>query len=916
MPSFPAEEYSLETFKKLGFNRKLCKEDGEFYWVHQDFKGRCGEAPLVGYTFIGNPMGRTTDSLEEVRNRFLGFFEHNNHTVIQPYPVVSRWRNDLYLTDASIVDFQPYVTDGLIPAPANPLVISQPCIRLVDLDNVGRTFGKHMSIFEMGGHHAFNYPDKEVYWKEETLQYCHDFIQDAMGIPGKEILYKESYWAGGGNAGPCFEVIAGGLEVATLVFMRFKVSSDGSLSELPIRTVDTGYGIERFLWVSSGASSSTFVVHPALMRYLIQEAKIRYDEDLASDYAMATSNLGKVVTNVQTLREIASRKLKVSTSQLESSIGQLEKAFKVADHTKSLVFILAEGVVPSNVGVGYLARLLFRRSVRNLRALGLSGRVLDVIRFQADYWSRWFPILKEQEDEILKVASAELSKYEKTYEKSSALAGKFLEEKGATYFTTENLLELYDSNGLTPEEVGDVLTNAGAQIQIPEDFYALVASRHAKELTRQQVQTEAPTLPKDMSNLPPTVRAYYSDPELLRTKAKVVGVLEPDSLILDKTIFYAEGGGQPSDTGKIYLSGKQTQVVDVRPVQNLIVHKVQGPMPQVGDEVSLEVDEERRLALRRAHTGTHAINWAARQVLGGHIWQHGAQKDVLESRLDITHYNSLNEEEVFEIERRANDLAMKALPVKTEYLDRTEAEKRYGFRIYQGGVVPSKTIRIVSVDDYEVEACGGLHVSNTGQIGLIKITKTEKIQDGVVRLWFTTGRASLDHFEDAERNLKAVSTLLRTDKGQVIQGLTRLIDEAQSAKKRLEQLKLEDAKVLAKELVTKGEAFQGVKVVFHSDSSRSIEDLIEASKVLVSTDPSSVSVFVSMTGENPEFVVVYGESAKIPSGLMAGDVARGIAKKLGGGGGGREKFGKGGVRPNLEPKSIKDEAVRLLISGR
>ena len=179
-----------------------------------------------------------------MREVFLGFFEKHEHTRVKPYPVVARWRSDIYLTHASIIDFQPYVTEGIAPPPANPLVIAQPCIRLVDIANTGPTFGRHLTIFEMGGHHAFNYPNSEVYWKDQTVRFHHEFVTELLGVESDEITYKEDVWVGGGNAGPDLECIIRGLEVATLVFMQFKVVND-EFVKLPIRTVDTGYGIDR-----------------------------------------------------------------------------------------------------------------------------------------------------------------------------------------------------------------------------------------------------------------------------------------------------------------------------------------------------------------------------------------------------------------------------------------------------------------------------------------------------------------------------------------------------------------------------------------------------------------------------------------------------------------------------------------------
>ncbi len=256
--SFPAEAYELPFFKEEGFVRKHCPKCGEYYWTQNEKQETCGESTSDEcgcYTFINEPAAKKSFSLSEMREAFLSFFEKYGHTRIKPYPVVARWRKDIYLTHASIIDFQPYVTEGISPPPANPLVISQPSIRLTDISNTGPTFGRHLTIFEMGGAHAFNYPSKEIYWKDQTVRFHQRFATEALGIKSEEVIYKEGVWVGGGNAGPDVECIVRGLEVGTLVFMQYKVVGD-EFVELPIRTVDTGYGIDRFAWISQGVPSA------------------------------------------------------------------------------------------------------------------------------------------------------------------------------------------------------------------------------------------------------------------------------------------------------------------------------------------------------------------------------------------------------------------------------------------------------------------------------------------------------------------------------------------------------------------------------------------------------------------------------------------------------------------------------------
>ena len=257
MDSFLQKECDLQFFHDSSFTRRQCASCGAYFWTLDNDAQFCGDKPCVEFSFIDNPLGKRPFSLAEVRESFLSFFEKKGHPRLhypetgERCPVVARWRSDIYLTIASIADFQPHVTSGEVPPPANPLVISQPCIRLNDLEEIGVS-GCHLSMFEMMGHHAFNKNVDEIYWKEETVRYCDEFFVNHIGIPQGLINYKEQLWAGGGNAGPCLEVLSGGLEIATLVFMNMKEDETGKFTikgkkytQNPLNIVDTGYGLER-----------------------------------------------------------------------------------------------------------------------------------------------------------------------------------------------------------------------------------------------------------------------------------------------------------------------------------------------------------------------------------------------------------------------------------------------------------------------------------------------------------------------------------------------------------------------------------------------------------------------------------------------------------------------------------------------
>ncbi|MCX8183746.1 MAG: alanine--tRNA ligase [Crenarchaeota archaeon] len=905
--NFGEDEYRLEFLSRGGFARKRCVKCGRFFWTLDPSREDCGESPCSPYTFIGRRVGRNMDDLSQVREAFLGFFKNRGHEVVSPYPVVCRWRNDLYLTDASIVDFQPYVTDGIIPPPANPLVISQPCIRLVDMDLVGKTLGRHLTIFEMGGHHAFNSEDKEVYWKEDTVRHGFEFFTLETGVKPEDLSFVESSWSGGGNAGPCFEVISHGLEVATLVFMRYKVNPDGSLRELSIRTVDTGYGMERINWLLTGAPTGFHAFYSRLLQQASKLVDIDVPPELLKEYGIRVSlSENKFLSPVERIRLVRDLGFPDSFS---ARLEAMENVFKALDHVKSLVFILSEGVVPSNTGVGYLARLLLRKTARVLDRLNANSLLLDMVSWEVDYWSRDFPSLRELKDSVLRLVEIELKKYRRSVEEGVKHVESLIKEPNS--ISIEKLVELYDSHGVTPEQVADVFSKKGIEIKIPEGFYSMIASRHKQP--KGLGEEEAVTLDFDEKVFPETIKTFYENPDLLELEARVLGVFD-NKVILDRTIFYPEGGGQPSDNGRLVFNGKEAMVKDVKNLNNRIIHFIKGPAPGVGSIVKMVVDSERRLQLRRAHTATHIINAAARMVLGNHVWQAGAQKDTVESRLDITHPLPLSNEEIEKIERKANEIALSNIDVKIQVLPRTVAEKEYGFRIYQGGAVPGKELRIVKIDGFDAEACGGLHVNKTGDVGLVKIVRVERIQDGVERIVFRVGSSSLDYVRSLENKVSSLENILGVPKDKIVQEAERLRNELKNLSKKIERILENQFDILADQLLSKAVEESGVRIVFYTSEELEISYLISLGEKVSKKEPSSIIVVMSPI-PTMQFAVLAGEKA-LEKGVDCSLLARRILSEIGvgGGAGGRRNFAKGGLATKVDFKTFESKALKAVSS--
>jgi alanyl-tRNA synthetase len=901
------EEYRLKFFEENGFVRKRCPKCGKYYWTRNPEQKDCGDVPCTQYSFIGDPIFLEHE-LDEMRETFLRFFEERNHTRISRYPVVARWRDDIYLTIASIADFQPFVTSGEVPPPANPLVISQPCIRLDDLDSVGRT-GRHLTLFEMMAHHAFNSPEKEIYWKEETVAYCDEFLQ-SLGADPIEISYKEEPWAGGGNAGPCLEALCGGLEVATLVFMNLKRDDSGDVvikgekySRMENYIVDTGYGLERFVWASKGTPTVYDAIFPEIVKELSSLAGVDYEIENPEYAEILASNarLAGVldVSGRERLRELRKRvadELRISVEELEKIVEPVERIYAIADHTRCLTFMLGDGMIPSNAKEGYLARLVLRRTMRMMRELGLEIPLSDIIVMHIKALD-YYPEFRRRIDTIVEIVDEEVKRYRETIERGMRYVERLVTQKKR--IELEDVIQLYDTRGIPPEIVEEIATKYGVSAEIPDNIYSLVASRHVSE--RKEKPTEDPMKEK-VGGIPKTKPLYYEDPLKTEFEAVVLDVID-SYVILDQTLFYPEGGGQPGDIGKLMGSSWSVEVEDTRNCDGVILHKVSSPeVVRKGEIVKGFIDKERRFSLMRHHSATHIVLRAAKEVLGDHVWQSGAQKGEDRSRLDITHFRRISDEERKRIELIANRMVMEDIKTSVFWMERTEAERKFGFTLYQGGVPPGREIRIVKIGD-EVQACGGTHVPSTGMIGLIKILGTERIQDGVERIEFAAGEAAIEHVQKREDLLMKASNVLRVPPEILPETAERFFEEWKELNKEVSRLRSELAAERVEKMLMRIEELEGVRVLLECLEESDMEELVALASELVKREELMV-ILCSKKGNGN---VVLALSKKLAErGLKASEILKKLSSQFGGGGGGTEILARGGFR---NPKAV-DELMR------
>ena len=893
-------EYALDFFKEAGFKRKIGKQCKEAFWTLNDDFDEPQDAPCVEYWFDKIPARREL-SVSEAREAFLGFFEKRGHTRIKPRPVVARWREDLYLTIASIVVFQPHVTSGLVPPPANPLAISQPSIRLEDIDNVGLTIGRHLTVFEMAAHHAFNYPDKYVYWKDETVRLSFEFFTKELGIPPEMIVFKESWWEGGGNAGPSFEVVVGGIELATLVFMKYKIV-DGRYEEIPLKIVDTGYGVERLAWFTRKTPTAFHTIYDNLLdRFRSILGVEQPDEEILW---AAFRNAGRLdPDDEKSINDYYSRiaaAVDAPVNLVKEILMRETRLYSLLDHTKTIALMLADGIVPSNAGEGYLARLVIRRALRQLQLLKTESKLTDLVDLQIEYWSRDFPQMAESRDYILDAVGLEEDRFKSIVEKGRSILKREIKKKKR--LSLDDLLRLYDSHGIPPEIVAEEARKFNIEIKVPHNFYSLVAARHKQaEGISKSKREVAEELLELVRGLQPTEPLFHKDPYAVDFTGRVLAA-RGRYLVLDRTLFYPTGGGQIHDTGVIMVGGQTYRVLDVVSINDVIVHVLDREANvEYGEMVHGRIDWERRYRIMRHHSVTHVLIGAARRVLGRHVWQAGAEKTEEKGRLDLTHHRPLTREDIERLENEVNRIIDERRKITARLEPKNEAEEKYGFVIYQGGVPMKSSIRIVEIDGWDVEACYGTHVKNTGEIGGFKIINYSKIQDGIVRLEYVAGTRLAEEARSLEKTITDIRELVNAGKGSEVARIRSIIDEMEKEKEYLKQYRRLWESILEEKLASDASSVKVLVADVIEDDKKAMQDIM---KKLTDKHPTSIVALVSRDANSTRIEIAVGRDA----GIDAGEIARYIAKKLGGRGGGRG--GRGSVSIN---KSVDTEVIEEVI---
>ncbi len=617
----------------------------------------------------------------------------------------------------------------------------------------------------MLGQQVFNYPNKFIYFKDECLEFNHRFLTEELEIDPKEITYVEDVWAGGGNLGPSIEYFIGGLEIGNMVFTQFKTFHDGTREELSVRVIDVGLGLERIPWLMNGSYTSYVDTFKNSLEFALAKLEMKIESEMWDKFLPVSCLLdADEVKDIDAKWKEISNILGIEEEKIKKEMTPVRDLYILLDHTRTILLIIYDGYLPGNVGGGSNVRNMIRRIFATLQSNGwwdklkLEGLV-ELFEYHKKDLEEIFGKFKNT-DNIKDILLLEKTKWETTDKDAKIKLEKMLKDK-KNNLTVDDWIYCMGTWGIPADKIAAI-----SMKPIPSNLYAEIDLRNYIASCK-----KAENILYDTTHLNETDHLFYLPGEERYTfTGKVVDVffnlankdnLKQEIVILDRSSFYPTSGGQEHDTGVLVIKGETYNVLNAEKVGKCILHYLDKELvgdksEWIGQDVSGSVDLKRRRQLMSHHTGTHIVFAACKRILGSHIWQNGAKKSIENAHLDITHFKPLTHEEEVLIEREANKIILEGRQVKKYNQPKMEAEKEFGFTLYQvksffsylnlllqGGIVPGNSLRIVNIDNTDVEACCGTHCDNTGEVGFIKFIKTHKISDGVVRLYYTAVRIQL-----------------------------------------------------------------------------------------------------------------------------------------------------------------------------
>lgn len=839
----------------------------------------------------------------QIRKEFIEFFKKKNHKHFESASLIPD-DPSLLLTVAGMVPFKPYFL-GQKEAPYPRITTYQKSIRTNDLENVGRT-ARHHTFFEMLGNFSFG-----DYFKEEAIVWSWEFVTEVLGLdkdklwvsvfttddeaeqiwiekcnfPKERIVRlgeDENWWAAGptGSCGPCSEIHVdlgpayGGdensklgdegtdnrfIEIWNLVFTEWNRMEDGSLQPLPKKNIDTGAGLERVTAMVQGKPNN---FETDLLFPLVEEAGrltgAKYGEDKEKDFSL------KVIT----------------------------------DHSRAVTFLINDGVIPSNEGRGYVLRRILRRAVRHGRLLGQSELFLyKMVDKVVEIMNEAYPDLNDNLEHIKKVVKIEEEKFSRTLDQGIQLVNQEIEKvksEGGKKLSGEITFKLYDTYGFPYELTEEICEEKGVEVS-REEFEAKMEEQKEKARSAREVVME-----KGQDSFIEEFYDKYGTTkfvgyETLKETAKLLSIREGKDgktlMIFDATPFYGESGGQAADTGVISGNGFEGKVVDVQKQKGIFTHTVEVIKGEAkeGAEYLLEVDEMNRVATAKNHTATHLLHKALREVLGAHVQQAGSLVNGQRLRFDFNHYEAMTAEEIEKVENLVNEKIAESLCVTVRDMSMDEAKKEGAMALF--GDKYGDIVRVVKVDDFSIELCGGTHIDNIAKIGLFKIESESGVAAGVRRIEAVTGLGAYELVKRMERTLKEIAKTVKADEANVVERVEKMTETLRENSKEIESLKAKITNYEAGSLNDAAEEINGVKVVIKTFKDKTAEELRQMVDSL--KDKLGSCVVVLASGEDKAIFAV-GVTKDLIGKAKAGNLVKEAAQIAGGNGGGRPDFAQAG----------------------
>ena len=863
----------------------------------------------------------------EIRKSFVDFFKSKEHKHFESASLIPDDKS-LLLTVAGMVPFKPFFL-GEKEAPFPRITTYQKCIRTNDLENVGRT-PRHHTFFEMLGNFSFG-----DYFKKEAIEWSWEYITKVLkldperlyvsvyktddeayeiwnkeiGVPEDRIVRlgeEDNWWAAGpvGSCGPCSEIYYDTqnmgknneeinckpgdegdrfLEIWNLVFTEWNRLEDGSLVPLPEKNIDTGAGLERIASVVQ-----------------------KKDNNFETDIFMP------IIKGIEKVLDIKKEEFEITVKV-------------IADHIRASVFLIADGVLPSNEGRGYILRKIIRRA---FGAGIVAKQKLDITKddlflyklvpYVVENMKEAYPELVEKQEYIEKVLKLEQERFALTLKNGIEMLTEEIEKmdkEGIKKLSADASFKLYDTFGLPFELTELILENQGYEVS--EEEFNQKLEEQVKRSKNSRV-TVSDMIKDDFIDkfFEEHGKTEFTGYEKFEDEGKILHIAKSEGIsgyevIFDRTPFYAESGGQVADTGIITSGEFEGKVVNVVKKHDVFIHQVEvkkGIAPAVGAEVKMKIDADRRKDIQRNHTATHILHKVLRENLGTHVEQSGSLVDDEKLRFDFSHYEAIEPEMIEKIEKSVNDIILSNLKVKIDFENIEDAKKRGAMALFSDKY--GDVVRVVEIDGYSIELCGGAHVKSTGEIGLFNIESESGIASGTRRITATTGHASLKYVNKLEEKLSKVAGMLKTDGKNVVDVVEKYIAEAKNIVKEYEQLQTKLVKYEINELLENVDEINGVKVLKAAFANKDVNELKEI--VDRGKEKLQSGIIILGTNNDGKAIFVVGVTKDLISKVKAGEIVKVAAQVAGGNGGGRPDFAQAGGKDGNAVKEAVDKAFEFV----